>query len=100
LWLHTPDDVVCSAWAGGVDRNPTDPQRYADAVETVLSGIQDGVSETLRDPWPRQETSRLEMAMPGARLVGDMLMIWYGREDAPVVRLRPPQIRELSSIVR
>ena len=33
----------------------------------------------------------------GARLVGDTLAMWYGREEAPVLRLRPIRQSELSS---
>jgi len=95
LWLDTPDNVGCSAWAGGVDRDPTDLERYAGAAESVLSNIQDGVSETLKDPWPRLDAPGRQMAMPGARLVGDTLTMWYGREEAPVLRLRPITLSEI-----
>ena len=51
-WLDTPDGVGTSAWAGVVDQNPMDLSLYTTAAWTVLSSIQDGVSVTLREPWP------------------------------------------------
>lgn len=100
LWLDTPDDVGCSAWAGAIDEDPTDLERYAGAAENVLRSIQDAVSETLKSPWPRLDAPGLEMAAPGARLVGDAVTMWYGREEAPVVRFHPIALRELTSKVR
>jgi hypothetical protein len=45
LWLDTPDGVGTSACAGAVDYNARDLALYAGAATTVLSSIQDGVSE-------------------------------------------------------
>ena len=54
---------------------------YTSAAWTVLSSIQDGVSVTLREPWPLGMVgSEHQMAMPGAKVVDDVLELWYGDE--------------------
>lgn len=93
LWLDTPDGYGNSAWAGAVDQDPTDLELYAGAAWTVLSSIQDGVSVTLREVWPMLDGPGHQMALPGARVDGDMLHCWYGSEEAPVIRFDPIQIR-------
>ena len=94
LWLDTPDGVGTSAWAGVVDHNPMDLSSYASAAWTVLSSIQDGVSVTLREPWPLVMVGREhQMAMPGAKVVDEVLQFWYGDEDAPAIRFQPIKIR-------
>jgi len=68
LWLNTPDGYGNSAWTGGVDENPMDFSSYAGAAWVVLNSIQDGVSITLREPWPLMMVGRQHlMAIPGLR---------------------------------
>jgi hypothetical protein len=94
LWLDTPDGVGTSAWAGVVDQNPMDLSLYAGAAWNVLSGIQDGVSVTLREPWPLVMVgSEHQMGMPGAKVVDDVLELWYGDENAPAIRFPPIKLR-------
>jgi hypothetical protein len=95
LWLDTPDGYGNSAWAGGVDQDPTDLSSYAGAACVVLSSIQDGVSMTLRAPWPLMTVgSQHLMAMPGAKVVDGALELWYGDEDAPAIRFQPIKLRD------
>ena len=78
LWLDTPDGYGNSAWAGAVDENPTDLSLYSDAAWQVLNSIQDGVSMTLRRPWPLMMVgSKRHMAMAGAKVVDGALELWY-----------------------
>ena len=95
LWLDTPDGVGTSAWAGAVDRNPMDLSLYTGAATTVLDSIQDGVSVTLREPWPLVMVgSEHQMAMPDAKVVDGVLELWYGNEDAPAIRFQPIKLRD------
>jgi hypothetical protein len=95
LWLDTPDGYGNSAWAGAVDQNPTDLALYSGAAWQVLNSIQDGVSVTLREPWLLEMVSgKRQMAMPDAKVVDGVLDLWYGQEDAPVIRLQPIKLRD------
>jgi hypothetical protein len=95
LWLDTPDGAGTSVWAGVVDHNPTDLSLYTSAADTVLSSIQDGVSVTLREPWPLVMVGgEHQMAMPGAKVVDEVLELWYGDEDAPAIRFQPIRLRD------
>ncbi len=68
---------------------------YSGAAEVVLSSIQDGVSMTLREPWPLMMAgSKRQMAMPGAKVVDGALEPWYGKEDAPAIRFQPIKLRD------
>ena len=94
LWLDTPDGFGSSAWAGAVDENPTEVTLYSGAAETVLSSVQDGVTVTLRAPWPLVMVGgKHQMAMPGAKVVDGVLEMWYGNEETPVIRLEPIELR-------
>jgi hypothetical protein len=58
---------------------------------SVLSSVQDGISEATTDPWPRLPTGR--MAFPGTREDGRNLYLWYGAEsmhEATAVLSFPP----------
>jgi hypothetical protein len=95
LYLAAPDGFGNSAWAGAVDEDPTDLALYPGAVWNVLSSVQDGVSLTLREFWPLVEVDEQhQMAMPGARVVGDSVVFWYGSEDAPAIRFRPIKLTD------
>lgn len=95
LTLDTPDGLGNSAWAGAVDENPTDFALYPDAAWVVLSSIQDGVTLTLRECWPLIIVGgEHKMAMPGAKVAEDTLELWYGDEEAPVIRFPPIKLSE------
>lgn len=68
-----------------------DAEVYADAAEGVLSLAQDVVCEALDATWPSAGAS-VDLPIPGARVDGDTLRLWYGDEDAPVLALRPVTI--------
>ena len=61
---------------------------YADAAEGVLSLAQDVVCEALDATWPSAGRASVDRPIPGARVDGDTLRLWYGDEDAPVLELR------------
>ena len=95
LTLDTPDGLGTSAWAGAVDENPTDLALYPKAAWVVLSSIQDGVTLTLRECWPLSIVGgEHKMAMPGAKVVEKTLELWYGNEEAPVIRFPPIKLSE------
>jgi hypothetical protein len=97
VWLETPDGLGTLGWAGHMDRDPTNLVLFRDAALIALSSIQDGVSMTTRDCWPRlRTTSKREMALPGARLDGTVLHMWYGSEEAPTVLLPPIELGSTS----
>ena len=64
-------------------------KRLWTAVESVLSSVQDSVSEHTRLPWPSSDGRT--MALPGVRSHAEAVHLWYGEEGAPVVHL--PAIR-------
>lgn len=65
---------------------------YADAAESVLSLAQDVVCESLDATWPSAGGAAVDLPIPGARVDGDMLRLWYGDEDAPVLELPPVRL--------
>lgn len=69
-----------------------DPDVYADAAEGVLSLAQDVVCEALDATWPSAGRASVDLPIPGARVDGETLRLWYGDEDAPVLELRPVTI--------
>ena len=54
VWLDTPDGLGTLGWASHIDRDPTSLVLFREAALVALSSIQDGVSMTTRDCWPRQ----------------------------------------------
>jgi hypothetical protein len=59
--------------------------------ESVLSSVQDGVSEATAEPWP--PLSRGRMAYSGARRDGESVYLWYGPDyerEAEAVIVFPP----------
>ena len=59
------------------------------ATWSVLSALQDVISELTRDAWP--STDRTTMALPDVRVDADAIHLWYGEERAPLIPL--PSIR-------
>lgn len=51
----------------------------ASAAQGVLSGIQDCVAHESKDPWPMLPQGG--MAMPGGRVDGEQVLLWYGPQD-------------------
>jgi hypothetical protein len=61
---------------------------YADAAEGVLSLAQDVVCEALDETWPAAGGVSVDLPIPGARVDGNVLQLWYGDDEAPVLRLK------------
>lgn len=61
---------------------------YADAAEGVLSLAQDVVCEALDATWPAATGGSVDLPIPGARVDGATMQLWYGDEDAPALRLK------------
>jgi hypothetical protein len=65
--------------------------------ESVLSSVQDGVSEATAEPWPPLSHSR--MAYSGARTDGKSVYLWYGpdyeREAEAVIAFPPILVADL-----
>jgi hypothetical protein len=71
-------------------------ERLWNAAESVLSGLQDSISEHTRDPWP--STDGRTMALPGVRWDGERLHLWFGDDEAaPAVGIPPINITEIST---
>ena len=51
----------------------------ASVSESVLSSVQDGISETTAEPWPSLSPGR--MAFSGTRTDGEAVYLWYGPDD-------------------
>lgn len=62
-----------------------DPDVYADAAESVLSLAQDVVSDALDATWPGAAGAADDLPIPGARVDGEVVRLWYGDEAAPVL---------------
>ena len=60
-------------------------QKVETASWAVLSGVQDAVAEALQIEWPVLEGGG--MALPGVRLIGHQVHLWFGNEPTPVLRL-------------
>lgn len=87
ITIETPSgEGVSSALDLEID-DEGDPDVYADAAESVLSLAQDVVCDALDRTWPGPAGAVDDQPIPGARVEGDVVMLWYGDEDAPVLRL-------------
>lgn len=87
--IETPDGTGV---ATALDIEPDDIgdlEVYADAAEGVLSLAQDVVCEALDSTWPTAGVSAIDLPVPGARADDGVVHLWYGDEDAPVLRLKP-----------
>jgi hypothetical protein len=88
IWLDAPDGLGALGWAGHIDKDPSNFALYREAGVNVLSSLQDCVSMTLREFWPLAATEpEHRMAMPGGRIEGAVLYLWYGQEISPIVSL-------------
>jgi len=62
------------------------------AVRASLSGVQDYVADATTEPWPGSGGTQPN---PDARVEADTVRMWFGPEDAPVLRLPPIDLRQL-----
>ena len=87
LTIETPDGegVTTALDLEGDDAGDVDA--YADAAESVLSLAQDVVCEALDTTWPIGADA-IDLPVPGARVDGTTLHLWYGDDDAPVLTLK------------
>jgi hypothetical protein len=70
-------------------------ERLETAAESVLSELQDSVSEQTRLPWP--STDGRTMELPGVRWDGESIHLWFGSDEAaPAVGMPPISITEIS----
>jgi hypothetical protein len=82
-----------TAWFGGREFGPTETTVTADLegfAWNALNNVQDYVVVTLCEAWPKSATG--ELALPGTRVIGQQLRLWYGPEADPVVTLPPIDI--------
>ncbi len=86
--IESPDGVGSTTALNIELEEADDPDVLADAAEGVLSLAQDIVCEALDAPWPTGAASTIELPMPGARIDGGVVRLWFGDEDAPVLRLK------------
>jgi len=56
------------------------------AVRAALSGVQDYIADVTTEPWPGTAGSQPN---PDARVDSAAVLMWFGPEDAPVLRLPP-----------
>jgi len=95
--LYDGETWDCSVGVASLLDQATDPDApaaardsfasYAETVsQSVLSNMQDGVSEATTDPWPALPDG--SMALPGTRTDGERVFLWYGpdwRQEVDVV---------------
>jgi len=65
------------------------PAELADLIiGNALSGLQDAVSESSKEPWP--QISPTIMALPNTRTDGERVFFWYGPSESTAVLGFPP----------
>ncbi len=87
--IETADGTAVST---SLDLDPDDggdAEVYADEAEGVLSLAQDVVCEALDATWPAAGDGTVDLPVPGARADDGMVHLWFGDEEAPVLRLKP-----------
>ncbi len=83
-----PPDGIAVATALDIEADDSgDFEVYAEAAEGVLSLAQDVICESLDATWPAPDGGSVDLPIPGARVDGAVMQLWYGDEDAPVLRL-------------
>jgi hypothetical protein len=87
--VEAPDGQGAATSLAHLDQEEAEPQDYADAAWNVLSLAQDVVSETAADPWPAALGPGSDLAEPGARVNGQTIHLYFGREDDPALHLAP-----------
>lgn len=61
-----------------------DASLFEGDMRGALSAVQDAFSVHTSQPWPYSAAS---FALPGARLQGQQLRVWFGDEEDPAIRL-------------
>jgi hypothetical protein len=92
------DGISQGSSAAAVIVEEDDGRTLSEKLETtgrsVLSGIQDSVSEYLTLPWPKDARGR--MATENARADAERLYLWFaGSEAEAVITLRPVDVAEI-----
>ena len=77
----------------GLDDDRSLQERMETAARSILAGAQTEIMELLREQWPVGPNR--QAAEPDARVVKDQLRMWFGKEDAPVVRLQSVPMDEI-----
>lgn len=71
-------------------------ERLESAVSAILSEVQDTISEHLHTPWPSVDGRH--MALPGVRVDAELIHLWYGDEQAPVLRISAVKIADIIGV--
>jgi hypothetical protein len=80
------------------DENREHAERLGWPVDSVLSMVQDNISENLRIPWPSIDGRH--MAPPGVRVDTEFIHLWYGEDErTPVISMPAIRIADLMSDV-
>lgn len=87
--ISAPDGTGAATVLDLEAEDADDRDAQADAAEAALSLAQDVVCEALDAPWPMAAGTTVDLPIPGARVEGGSLRLWYGDDDAPVLTLRP-----------
>jgi hypothetical protein len=72
-----------------VEQDEAFEDNVATAVWSVLSGIQDYISEALKEPWPPNQSAPRELPVPEVGIAGGFIRAWYGSEKSPILALDP-----------
>lgn len=87
---------VCWSAAPGIlyDDDGRAPEEKTEMIVlSVLSAVQDYVIEELAAPWPVTPDGML--GMPGARVEGSLVRLWFGDEATPTITFRPIEVAEI-----
>lgn len=85
LTIEAPDGTGASTVVLVDADEAEDPDVWADEGERLLSFAQDVVSEVLETVWPGRDGVAGDLPIPGAKVEGTLVQLWYGDEDAPVL---------------
>lgn len=85
LTIEAPDGTGASTVVLVDSDEAEDPDVWADEAERLLSFAQDVVSEALETVWPGRSAAAGDLPIPGARVDGTTVRLWYGDEEAPVL---------------
>ena len=70
-------------------------ERLQTSVWSVISSLQDDISEDLRTPWPSRDGRT--MALPQVHSDGESVHMWFGDERAPILSLPAIRIAEITA---
>jgi hypothetical protein len=85
LTLEAPDGSGASTVVLVEPDEAEDPDVWADEAERLLSFAQDVVSEAVGATWPGGDGAAPDLPIPGTRVDGATVRLWYGDGDAPVL---------------